>query len=237
MANPRRTLFPATGTHHQLPVSTAGGGGDQSPATLVSSLKSFLKKPHAIPFLLSFFLLLTWVTLRFQRPSEHFPSMGLGSGVIGRRHWSSDEDNSANLVRFPASSPLVAKDKRGWLLNPISFALHSPISGGTTSCASIHVGEIKPGGVRGNHRHHTCNETFVIWGAHTLFRLENNAIQKGYAEVKVGADEIAVAVSPSGTAHALVNIDTSQSTFFMGCQDSVVNYTDSKTDFSVWKDL
>nr|GMD39937.1 uncharacterized protein LOC109181580 [Ipomoea batatas] len=177
MANPRRTtLFPATGTHHQLPVSTAGGGGDQSPATLVSSLKSFLKKPHAIPFLLSFFLLLTWVTLRFQRPSEHFPSMGLGSGmgIMGRRHWSSDDDNSANLVRFPASSPLVAKD----------------------------------------------NE------------LENNAIQKGYAEVKVGADEIAVAVSPSGTAHALVNIDTSQSTFFMGCQDSVVNYTDSKTDFS-----
>lgn len=55
--------------------------------------------------------------------------------------------------------------------------------------------------------------------------------------MRVGADEVAVAVSPSGTAHALVNIDTSQSTFFMGCQDSVVNYTDSKTDFNVWKDL
>lgn len=130
MANPRRTLFPASANHHQLPVSTtAAAAGDQSPATLVNSLKSFLKKPHAFPFLLSFFLLLTWVTLRFQRPSSHFPAMGLGSGMGARRHWSSDEDDSANLVRFSASSPLVAKDKRGWLLNPISLALDSRISG------------------------------------------------------------------------------------------------------------
>lgn len=55
--------------------------------------------------------------------------------------------------------------------------------------------------------------------------------------MKLGADEVAVAASPSGTAHALVNIDPVRSTFFLGCQDSVVNFGDSTTDFNIWKDL
>lgn len=45
------------------------------------------------------------------------------------------------------------------------------ITGGAVNCASVHLGEIRPGGVRGNHRHYTCNETFFIWGAKTLFRV------------------------------------------------------------------
>ena len=43
--------------------------------------------------------------------------------------------------------------------------------GGAVSCASVHVGEIRPGGVRGSHRHHGCNETFIIWGAKIAFRV------------------------------------------------------------------
>lgn len=105
------------------------------------------------------------------------------------------------------------------------------------NCASIHIGEIRAGGKRGNHRHHSCNETFVIWGASTLFRVENNLVDKGYAEVIIGADEVAVAVSPSGTAHALVNLDSLKSTFFMGCQDCIINYNYSTSDFNVWKDV
>ncbi|CAB4286126.1 unnamed protein product [Prunus armeniaca] len=86
----------------------------------------------------------------------------------------------------------------------MGFSLNS----GAVSCVSIHLGEIQPGGLRGNHRHHTCNETFVIWGAETKFRLENHQVDgNGYAEVTIGADEVAVASSPSGTAHALINID------------------------------
>lgn len=68
-------------------------------------------------------------------------------------------------------------------------------------------------------------------------QLENTLVEKGYAEVIVGADEVAVAASPSGTAHALVNIDPLRSTFFMGCQDSSINYNDSTSDFNVWKDV
>lgn len=106
------------------------------------------------------------------------------------------------------------------------------------SCASVHLGEIKPGGVRGNHRHYNCNETFIIWGAKTKFRLENSEVpEKGYAEVIVGADEVAVAASPSGTAHALINMDPFRTTFFLGCQDSIIDYNSSTTDFNVWKDL
>ncbi|CAH9068925.1 unnamed protein product [Cuscuta epithymum] len=232
MANPRRTPFSVSGNNHQLPISST-----QAPAALVNSFSSFLKKPHAFPFLLSFFLLLTWVSLRFQRSSDHLPPRELGPGSKGHRHGSSSEDRFANILRFSASSPLIAKDKRGWLLDPISVALDSAIPGGATSCASIHVGEIKPGGLRGNHRHHTCNETFVIWGAQTLFRLENTAVEVGYAQVIVGWDEVAVAVSRSGTAHALVNVDPSRTTFFIGCQDSIVNYTDSRTDFNIWNNL
>lgn len=39
-------------------------------------------------------------------------------------------------------------------------------------------------------------------------QLENSqVVGKGYAEVIIDADEVAVAASPSGTAHALVNVD------------------------------
>ncbi|CAN8308389.1 unnamed protein product [Cochlearia groenlandica] len=52
--------------------------------------------------------------------------------------------------------------------------------------------------------------------------LENHKVEKGFAEVVIGEDEVAVAVSPSGTAHALINVDPVRSTFFIGCQDSIV---------------
>jgi hypothetical protein len=69
-------------------------------------------------------------------------------------------------------------------------------------------------------------------------QLENNQIvDKGYAEVIVGADEVAVAASPSGTGHAIVNMDLTHTAYLIGCQDSTINHNSSATDFSVWKDL
>lgn len=44
-------------------------------------------------------------------------------------------------------------------------------AGGALDCSSLHVGQINPGALRGNHRHHTCNETFLISGAETKFRV------------------------------------------------------------------
>ncbi|GLT95671.1 hypothetical protein SLE2022_133390 [Rubroshorea leprosula] len=224
MANPRRNSY---SNSLENPLQT------QTSWSSFSSLIHFLKRPHAFPFLLSALLLLTWVFLRLQysTSSHGFP----------RTHekWTQDDDIKANLVRFKAGFPSsIAKDKRGWLLNPISLALDSGVKGGAVSCESLHVGEIRPGGVRGNHRHHTCNETFVIWGARTKFRVENRQIvDKGYAEVIIGDDAVAVAASTRGTAHALVNVDPLHSTFFIGCQDVTINYNSSNTDFNVWKDL
>lgn len=68
-------------------------------------------------------------------------------------------------------------------------------------------------------------------------QLEDKELAKGYSEVTVGTDEVAVVASPSGSAHALMNVDTIRSTFFVGCQDVVVKYNGSATDFRVWKDL
>lgn len=69
-------------------------------------------------------------------------------------------------------------------------------------------------------------------------QLENSEVgDKGYAEVIIGADEVAVVASPKGTAHALVNIDPIRTTFLLGCQDDIINYNSSTSDFKVWKDL
>ncbi|KAJ0246802.1 RmlC-type cupin [Hirschfeldia incana] len=217
MANPRRTVT----ENHRL-----------------SPLINLLKKPQAFPLLLSFFLFLTWITLRLQHSSHVTSSSSAAkshhnhpdSGVV-------DEDDKANLVRFDSASiSPIRKDDRGWLLDPVALARDSRLHGGAASCVSIHVGEIKPGGFRGNHRHHTCNETFVLWGAKTRFRLENQNVEKGYAEVLIGEDEVAVAVSPSGTAHAIINVDPLRSTFLIGCQDGNM-HNSSTSDYKVWKDL
>ncbi|KAK4282034.1 hypothetical protein QN277_013459 [Acacia crassicarpa] len=225
MANPRRIVYIN---------SPSSDNPFQIRSSFLASLLQFFQKPLSLPFLLSIFLFLTWISIRFQRVSQ-FPTPSIGTAA----DWSVDDDMKVNLIRFSSGIPSqIAKDKRGWLLDPVSLALASGISGGAVSCASLHVGEIRPGKIRGNHRHHNCNETFVIWGAATKFRLENRKVaDKGYAEVIIGADEVAVAASPGRTAHALVNIDPIRSTFFLGCQDSIINYNGTSNDYNVWKDL
>ncbi|KFK34919.1 hypothetical protein AALP_AA5G210600 [Arabis alpina] len=206
----------------------------------LSPLINLLKKPLAFPLLLGFFVFLTWISLRLQH-SSHFSSSSHTKSAVKSSNSDleiHDGDDEANLIRFGlVSISPVRKDDRGWLLDPVILARDSLLKGGAGSCLSIHVGEIRPGGLRGNHRHHTCNETFVIWGAKTKFRLENNKVEKGYAEVVIGENEVAVAVSPSGTAHALVNVDPVRSTFFIGCQDSNTPNNSSTSDYKIWKDL
>ncbi|KAL0919734.1 hypothetical protein M5K25_011851 [Dendrobium thyrsiflorum] len=218
MANPRRIGIQLHNHHSTIPLS------NHSPPPAVASLSciaAFLKRPSAFPFVLSLFLVLTWLCLRVQRTPGSASLRFRAQSQSGR-----DADADANLARFSASS-LISNDRRGWLFNPIGVALDKGIHG-----------EIRPGSFRGNHRHHTCNETFLIWGAQTKFRLENPHIEgKGYAEVSVGAGEVAVAASPSGTAHALINTDPVRATFFLGCQDSIIDNNSSTTDYKVWEDL
>ncbi|KAJ3669179.1 hypothetical protein LUZ60_011129 [Juncus effusus] len=232
MANPRRTSLQIQ-ISPPNPSSLLPVFSDQAPPPrhLSSSLSSFLKKPAAFPFLLSVFILLTWISLRFSHP---------GSFLSGRSVAAGDLDADANLVRFSAAEfpSLIAKDKRGWLLDPIAAAREAGLYGGAVDCSLVHAGQIRPGSLRGNHRHHTCNETFLIWGAETKFRLENpNVKDKGYAEVIIGADEVAIVASRSGTAHALVNIDRVRFTSFLACQNVKISPNSSNTDYRVWKDM
>nr|XP_010922109.1 uncharacterized protein LOC105045504 [Elaeis guineensis] len=238
MANPRRTSLQLQQQNPTLPFSDPPPSPPPPPcSSTLSAVAVFLKRPQAFPILLSVFVLLTWLSLRLQSPgggafrlrSHASPSQAQGQG----------SDIDANLVRFSAVEfpSQIARDWRGWLLDPVTVAREAGIHGGALDCASVHVGQIRPGGLRGNHRHNSCNETFVIWGAETMFRLENARMEdKGYAEVSIGVDEVAVAVSPSGTAHALINVDRVRSTFFLGCQ-GCLNNTTSTTDDNVWKDL
>lgn len=228
MANPRRAI--ALHIQTQPPPLPTTAAALPPHSSLASSLLHFLKRPASFPFLLSLFVLLTWLSLRFHHPSPP-PSLGGRPSVV--------HDPQANLVRFPAElhpSP-IARDGRGWLLDPVAAARDAGLPGGALVCLLLHVGQIQPGGLRGNHRHHTCNETFVIWGAKTKFRLENADIKdKGYGEAMIAADEVAIVASARSTAHALINMDV-RPTFFLGCQDTLINPNSSNTDYKVWKDL
>ena len=81
----------------------------------------------------------------------------------------------------------------------------------------------------------------ILPGSHaetSALQLENSEVAgKRYAEVIIGADEVAVVTSPSGTGHALVNVDPVRTAFRLGCQDGIVNLNSSSTVFNIWSDL
>lgn len=116
MANPRRIVYinsPSSDNTFQIRPS------------FLASLLQFFQKPHSLPFLLSIFLFLTWISIRFQRVSQ-FSTPSIGTAA----DWSVDDDRKANLIRFSSGIPSqIAKDNRGWLLDPVSLALASGISG------------------------------------------------------------------------------------------------------------
>lgn len=125
MANPRRNSQSSENPFHSQSLNLSYS----------SLILHFLKKPHALPFLLSIFLLLTWASLRLQH-SSYLSS--IHSHI--NKNWSQQhddhkplktkDDSKANLVRFGSGFPSpIAKDKRGWLLDPISLALDYGISG------------------------------------------------------------------------------------------------------------
>lgn len=121
MANPRKNSY----SNNQSSESSLHGNA----FSCSSSIVHFLKKPHAFPFLLSVFLLLTWVSLRLQH-SARFSSSSSSRIQNTNHHWNQLDDSQANLIRFSSGFPSrIAKDKRGWLLNPVSLALDSAISG------------------------------------------------------------------------------------------------------------
>ena len=135
MANPRRASISLSSSSNPQSLESPFHSQSQGPSLSLSFeslsfLKNFLKKPHAFPFLLSVFLLLTWISLRIQHSSSRFSFPDFSRFQHTPDTWSKDDDFKANLVRFKPRFPSrIAKDNRGWLLDPISLALDSGVLG------------------------------------------------------------------------------------------------------------
>lgn len=133
MVNPRRNSY-ANNQSSNRPIF-------QNPSSHAHSTSSriihFLKKPHAFPFLLTIFLFLTWLSLKLQHSSHYFSSPFSRSQQALFTHHTLEDDAKVNLVRFSSGFPSpLAKDNRGWILDPIALALRSNLLGMPTILSS-----------------------------------------------------------------------------------------------------
>eukprot|EP00897_Mesotaenium_endlicherianum_P008053 jgi/Mesen1/7276/ME000373S06340 len=161
------------------------------------------------------------------------PEDGFDHEVEASRMYDAD----VNLVRLNLHNKLDPRhDARGWMLDPLTAAAEAGLTGGSLSCLAVHLGQVLPGKVRGNHRHHHCNETFILWGAKQKFRLENPKASRGYSEVVLGPREVAVAAGPVDLAHAIVNLGDTVS-YLLACQDADFDPKNPQTDYNVWGNI
>ncbi|CAI7765936.1 unnamed protein product, partial [Closterium sp. NIES-54] len=167
-------------------------------------------------------------------------AVGTGGGGMGeaREAEMRREKEEANLVRLNRlAGGMPGSDVRGWILSPMHMAAAHGL-GGAKSCVDVHVGTIGPGKVRGNHRHHTKSESFLIWGADARIRIENPSLPAGYAEVMLDAADVAVFTGPAGRAHALENVDKQGRTLILSaCADTEWDPAHPDTDYHIWKDM
>lgn len=105
-------------------------------AAAVYSVAVFLKRPSAFPLLLSVFVLLTWVFLRLEHPASAGLRSSLSSGLSSSSSRSGTgpvdgADSDANLVRFSAVEfpSKIARDWRGWLMDPVTDAREARLRG------------------------------------------------------------------------------------------------------------
>ena len=136
MANPRRNSLANTNNNQSSIFANQTSTPTHANSTS-SRIIHFLKKPHAFPFLLSVFLFLTWLSLKLQHTNSRFSPPTLARAQQTSNHHDHEDDAKAGLVRFPSGFPSpLAKDTRGWMLDPISLALTHHLSGMSACCIS-----------------------------------------------------------------------------------------------------
>ncbi|CAI5459154.1 unnamed protein product [Closterium sp. Yama58-4] len=239
------------GHHRQLTAQQQLPGGQQPHGCDVVSR---LLAPFAVLLLLA--ALLAYLALSHAQPPP--PALLLASTSRPPPAVSRRDEEAGGTMRFDGAARVVRlavgvreggggggdgkgadarQDARGWMIDPLAAAVAAGLKGGATSCLMTHVGEVLPEKIRGNHRHHDYNETLVLWGARMRVRNENRDVAKGFAEVILTADDVAVMACPAMSAHAVVNIDTSRSAYLMACQDGLHDPNDPRSDYAVWSDL
>eukprot|EP00271_Cylindrocystis_brebissonii_P016246 TRINITY_DN39581_c0_g1_i1.p1 TRINITY_DN39581_c0_g1~~TRINITY_DN39581_c0_g1_i1.p1 ORF type:complete len:208 (+),score=28.58 TRINITY_DN39581_c0_g1_i1:305-928(+) len=165
-------------------------------------------------------------------------SNDIGDGVARSSGQAASLKEDANMVKLDTlKGPLPGGDKRGWIMSPMLLAEKLTLAGGALSCRDVHAGTVLPGAQRGNHRHHTKNETFLVWGAKAFWRIENAKLREGYSHVIVKAHEMAVFTGPRERAHGLGNLDTKRTLNLIVCADADWDPEKPDTDYHVWTDL
>eukprot|EP00271_Cylindrocystis_brebissonii_P004438 TRINITY_DN16093_c0_g1_i1.p1 TRINITY_DN16093_c0_g1~~TRINITY_DN16093_c0_g1_i1.p1 ORF type:complete len:226 (+),score=12.33 TRINITY_DN16093_c0_g1_i1:184-861(+) len=166
-------------------------------------------------------------------------STGISVGDAEDVDWKKLDDD-VRLVRLKVSTDKVLdprQDKRGWMLDPIKAATDAGLTGGSRDCTQVHIGEIRAGNMRGNHRHRYCNETIILWGAKQRIRNEDPNLKNGYAETVLDRGDVAVLAGPQGHAHAITNLDETETVYLVACQDALFDSNNPLTDYKVWPDL
>ena len=107
---------------------------------------------------------------------------------------------------------------------------------GPSRCLDLHVGTVRPGGARGNHRHKTRDESLIVWGASGRIRVERPGM--GYHDYVVDRDDVVVLAAPAGSAHAIKADDGEGNVMMLAaCSDAPpTDGPDPNTDYRVWSD-
>lgn len=139
------------------------------------------------------------------------------------------------LVLLPGDDDPRSDGEDHWMTSVLDAVDEAGLKG-PSRCLDLHVGTIRPGGARGNHRHKTRDESLIIWGASGRIRVERPGM--GYHDYVVDRDDVVVLAAPAGSAHA-IRADDGEGNVMMlaACSDAPpTDGPDPNTDYRVWKD-
>jgi|TARA_B100000405_G_scaffold258904_1_gene193916 hypothetical protein len=139
------------------------------------------------------------------------------------------------LVLLPGDDDPRSDGEDHWMTSVLDAVKAAGLKG-PSRCLDLHVGTVRPGGARGNHRHKTRDESLIVWGASGRIRVERPGM--GYHDYVVDRDDVVVLSAPAGSAHA-IRADDGEGNVMMlaACSDAPpTDGPDPNTDYRVWKD-
>eukprot|EP00999_Lentomonas_sp_LEN2_P000920 NODE_1919_length_697_cov_73.650877_g1869_i0.p1 GENE.NODE_1919_length_697_cov_73.650877_g1869_i0~~NODE_1919_length_697_cov_73.650877_g1869_i0.p1 ORF type:complete len:200 (-),score=22.08 NODE_1919_length_697_cov_73.650877_g1869_i0:12-611(-) len=189
-----------------------------------------INKPLIAKLSLAFVCLIALLVLI---PGRNAHETTTDSQIKSLKEEKSKPENPDRAVFSMFDNETIAFDPRGWIASP-RFALPEV----DIDCVDIHVGIIKPGFVRGNHRHHAKSELLMTWGADTIWRFEDESTTLGYMEHHLGADQQFTVFLPEGIAHAIKNVDQEgRALNLLGCASGNFDPENPQTDYQIWSDM
>jgi len=119
--------------------------------------------------------------------------------------------------RQPMDNVQTSADERGWVSNLLDFL---PVS--SAQLKNVHLVEMKPGTVRGNHRHRVQTEWIVICGGPCLVVTES---EDQRSERYLTGDQPMMLTLPPGVAHA-VQYNGDHRAYLVCLTDTPYNFQD-----------